>query len=66
VRLGPLEEGGMGGDVSLRAGLRALTADGGLVTAEEAAAAVLFLLSDRASGITGQTLVVDHGFGLAY
>ncbi len=66
VRLGPLEEGGMGGGASLRAGLGALTADGGLVTAEEAAAAVLFLLSDRASGITGQTLVVDHGFGLAY
>ena len=37
---------------------------GGLMEAEDVAAAAAFLLSDDASRITGQTLTVDAGFGL--
>ncbi len=64
VRPGPMA-GGMGifGDASAYA---ARTADHSLPTAEEVAAAALFLLGPEASGITGQVLAVDHGFGLEY
>ena len=34
---------------------------GGVTAASVAAAAVAFLLSDRAASITGQTLVIDAG-----
>lgn len=36
------------------------------VTTQEAADAALFLLSDRSSGITAQTVVVDGGMGVNY
>jgi enoyl-[acyl-carrier-protein] reductase (NADH) len=38
-----------------------MTALGRLVTSEEVAEATAFLLSDRASGITGANLLVDTG-----
>jgi enoyl-[acyl-carrier protein] reductase III len=40
------------------------TPAGRLVTAEEVASAAQFLCSDAASGIVGQTLVVDGGWGI--
>lgn len=36
------------------------------ITTAEAANAAVFLLSERSSGITGQTLVVDGGMGMNY
>jgi len=36
------------------------------VTTQEAANVAVFLLSERSSGITGQTLVVDAGMGMNY
>jgi NAD(P)-dependent dehydrogenase (short-subunit alcohol dehydrogenase family) len=66
VRPGPLEVGGMAAGESLKAAFRRQTADGRLPDADEVADAVLFLLGPSAAGITGQTIAVDHGFGLAY
>jgi NAD(P)-dependent dehydrogenase (short-subunit alcohol dehydrogenase family) len=45
--------------------ITATTPIGRLATASEIADAVLFLLSDRSAFITGQTIVVDGGIGLA-
>jgi enoyl-[acyl-carrier protein] reductase III len=42
----------------------ARTPIGRLVTPDEVASAVQFLCSDAASGITGETLVVDGGVGI--
>jgi len=61
-----LEVGGMAAGESLKAAFRRQTADGRLPDADEVADAVLFLLGPSAAGITGQTIAVDHGFGLAY
>jgi enoyl-[acyl-carrier protein] reductase III len=45
--------------------LAAQARETGAADAEEVAAAVLFLCSDAARGIVGQTMVVDGGFGLS-
>jgi NAD(P)-dependent dehydrogenase (short-subunit alcohol dehydrogenase family) len=47
---------------SLRAQLASMHPMGRIARSEEIADAVLFLCSDRASFITGHTLVIDGGF----
>jgi NAD(P)-dependent dehydrogenase (short-subunit alcohol dehydrogenase family) len=63
VRPGPMAEG-MG--VGEPAAWAEATALGGLVTPEEVADVVLFLLDQASRGVTGQCVAVDRGFGLAY
>jgi NAD(P)-dependent dehydrogenase (short-subunit alcohol dehydrogenase family) len=64
VRPGPMAGGmGVNADAARYAGR---AADRRLTTAAEVADAVVFLLGEEASGITGQILTVDHGFGLEY
>lgn len=63
VRPGPMSRGMGVADPDAWAGATAL---GGLVTPEEVADVVLFLLSGASRGMTGQCVAVDRGFGLAY
>jgi NAD(P)-dependent dehydrogenase (short-subunit alcohol dehydrogenase family) len=51
-----------GPDHSVRAQLASMHPMGRVARPEEIADAVLFLCSDRASFITGHTLVIDGGF----
>lgn len=58
----PMTDGFTGGSDEVRAGLAAMQPVGRMGTADEAAAAVLWLASDAASFVTGALLSVDGGY----